>query len=312
MKNHPFSLRAPLLLAALLLTCAAVPSALAAASAPASAFAADTAPGNESKPAARRDPAHEALVNRVIDAAGMREQMREMQKSVQQGFAASFQQRLGANPTPEARARLDKLSAAVGESFRGEDFVARIVAVLHEEYSAARLNAALAALNTPLIKRMTEVEKQHVEPAAMIAFAGQLRQQPLPPARAAVLARLDAASGASELNARVVMNVARLVLYANPALSAGQADAAAAEIQAHRGDILNRARAQTALQFAYTYREVGEADLAAYAAASEADSLHWFNEKMGVALGRQFDAGMAKMVGAFRNIMRPGGAAAAS
>lgn len=276
------------------------------------AAAPGASPGGEARTAVPRDPARQALIKRVLTAAGLPEQMQEMQRSVQEGFVASLGRRLGGTPTPEARARLEKMGAAVGTAFRAEDFVERAVTVLHEDYSEARLRAALAALETPLIKRMTEVEKQHTDTAAMMAFAGRLRTEPLPPARAALLARIDEASGASELNARVVTNTGRLVIHANPGIGAAQAETAVAELEAHHADILKRARAQTALQFAYTYRDVSDADLAAYASAGEAENLRWFNQKLALALGRQFDAGTAKMVNAFRNILRPGGAAAAS
>jgi hypothetical protein len=299
--------RTRLALAALL--CAALPSAFAAAG-PGSTP--NPAPAGQARPTAPRNAAHEALIKRVLKTAGFPEQMQEMQTSMQQGFVASLQRRFGAAATPEARARMDKLGEAIGTAFRAEDFVERAVTALSEDYSEAHLRAALTALDTPLIKRMTEVEKQHTDPAAMLAFAGRLRTEPLPPARVALLARIDEASGASELSARVLNNTARLVIHANPTLAPAQAAAAITELDAHQADLLKRSRAQMAMQFAYTYRDVSDTDLAAYAEVSEADNLHWFNQKLALAMGRQFDTGMANMVNAFRNILRPGGAAAVS
>jgi len=301
MNNRPSSLRAGLALAALL-SCAAVPPAL----------AAGAVPGGDSAPSAPRDAAREALINRVIGAAGLREQMQEMQNSVQESFAASAEKQPGANATPEARARLEKMAAAVGKAFRAEGFITRIEAVLREQYSQAHLRAALAGLNTPLVRRMTEIEKQHQDMSAVAAFAARLRQEPLPLARVGLFARLDVATGASDIGARAVTSTLKLMAYANPGVDKEQAAAAAAQIDGHRGEIINRMRADIAANFAYTYREVSDADLAAYVRAAEGDNLHWLNQKIGIALDREFDAGIARMINAFRNILQPGGAAAAS
>ncbi|HEY4372790.1 MAG TPA: hypothetical protein VGN52_12760 [Burkholderiales bacterium] len=271
---------------------------------------AEEAPGPHHAPA-QADATRSALVEKVITAAGLREQMASIEKSMRESFAASATRtQKGETVTPEARARLQRMGSAVADAYRRELFVERIAASLSEGEGNGRLATVLAELDKPLVKRMSAAEKQPLDPAAMRDYFTRTRSQPLPPARLALMERIDAASGASELATQVTITTTKLLVYATPGMEAERAARASAEIDARLPATRAQVRAQLLAQFAYTYRNVNDADLELYTRENEGESLRWLNNRIAAALGAQFRESALKMARAFHDIMTPGGAAA--
>lgn len=139
------------------------------------------------------------------------------------------------------------------------------------------IEAALAWLDAPLGRRITQLEEQASTAeafAAMQAWAGALRPGDLAEARIAQARRLDRAIKATEFSVSSARNSQLAIIAAMtatlPAADQRQAlDAVVAAFEQNRAQIRASAEQQTVMSMLYSYRALGDAELDRYIAFAE-------------------------------------------
>lgn len=181
------------------------------------------------------------------------------------------------------KADLQEMERLTREAYTAQGFKLRVTAQLKKHYDAGRFQAFLEDSATPLARRMSELERQEPGQAEMLAFMKALAAKPLPPERARLIERIDAASRASELALEAMFSSVKGMMRGFAGADAKQLAEIDKAIEQQRAAAAGNVRHAVRLSLAYTYRDVGDADLAEYARLHEKDSTRFF-------LGLVFDA----------------------
>lgn len=168
-------------------------------------------------------------------------------------------------------------------SFTAEALKQRIAARLKKYYDARRYQAFLDDISTPLARRMTELEKQEPKPDEVAAYVKSLASKPLSPERAKLIERLDVASRAGAVILESTLTVAKGMARGFAGSDAKPLTAIDKTIDEQRAALESTLRDAARVLLAYTYRDVGDADLAEYVRIHE-------QEGAKLVLGHVYDA----------------------
>ena len=264
-------------------TAPATPPTPAAPSAPPAA-AGPTPPARE--PAAK-NPATPATASadEVLELSGVKPQL----VTVPGKLAAEFKPR---------RIRLNAEDTAILEEIVGRNFAAeRLYTQIRTEFrkrgEAKKLAEVAEWLRSPLGRKITELEvTAGLEPDAgqrMLAFAPGGRNGP-PPARVAMMERIDWAAGVTDGALESTLAVARAMAMAvNKALPPDErqtSDHIERQIQQLRGQTRSKLAQATTTFMLYEYRSVSDDELQQYADFLASDAGRWYSATMSKAMIR--------------------------
>lgn len=200
-------------------------------------------------------------------------------------------------------ADLREMERLTQESFTAQGFRQRVTARLKKHYDARRFQEFLTDSNSPLAKRMNELEKQQPNAEEIAAFVKSLGAKPPAPERVKLIERIDAASRASELALEALFASVKGMMRGFSGADAGKLAEVDKAIEKQRAAAEGNIRNAIRLSLAYTYRDVSDADLAEYARLHEKDSTKFFLGHVSDAMveeirdgAERFGAGLEKIV----------------
>jgi Uncharacterized protein conserved in bacteria (DUF2059) len=237
-------------------------------------------------PAAQARP-NEALevAKRLLHNSGLAVQLRSFPRQVEQDLAQA-QGRL-----PDEL--LGALRAAARESFSPAAMQDDLVRAIAARLTVGEMRKALVWLDTDLGRRMTRVEEvasEQLTPEMLQSYAEGLRRRPLSAKRNELIAGLTAATKAVEGTANIIEGVALGIALGMDSMQPVQKRLGMATLseqlrqQMPPEKIREAIGAVTPVMYAYTYREVSDADLEAYLAFNRSNSGVRYNEAMMGAL----------------------------
>lgn len=225
------------------------------------------------------DPAAQAA--ELLALSGLEAQLESLPPQVLQGIEASplkLESDLGG-----------KLAALVQREYAPERVRREIVSRLSSEIDADRAARSIAWLRSPAGVRLRRAEEAASTPEAladMEAFARRLALSGPSPERLALANRIEAASESTELVLDTIFSTALAVALTLGATSERPATAEEimAEFEAPRAQMRSQIRETVLISYLYTYRELTDPELGAYAAFLESDPGRWYSR----ALSRAF------------------------
>ena len=237
-------------------------------------------------PAAEARP-NEALevAKRLLHNSGLAVQLKSFPRQVDQDLA----QAQGRVPDELLNALRSAARESFGPAAMQDDMVRGIAARL----TVGEMRKALVWLDTDLGRRMTRVEElasEQLTPEALQSYAEGMKRRPLPPRRGELIAALAAATKAVEGSANIIEGVALGIAVGMDSLQPAQKRLGMAALteqlrQAMPPDKIREAiGAVTPVMYAYTYRDVSDADLEAYLAFNRSNSGVRYNDAMMGAL----------------------------
>lgn len=194
----------------------------------------------------------------------------------------------------------DKVGPEVGEAvtkalldaFSPEAMRKRMREVFKADYNEAYLRAMIAAAGAPEMQKLIHLEAgSQPKPEDVMAFMRQIQSKPLPPARLQLLQRLDAAAGISHQTTEIALLTAKSMMQGMSAASGKSMTDVDAQIERSRAQMGEQMRGAIQISLAYLYRDVGDQDLANYAALYESPHGAWFMGKVYQALREELQAG---------------------
>jgi hypothetical protein len=203
------------------------------------------------------------VARRLVVRSGLSVQLR----SVPKGFEQQITQLRGQLP----EAIYASLERAGKEAFKPEALQAEIERSLPGKLKAAEMQKALAWLETAAGRRVTlaeELASATLDDAALRKFS----EKPVPARRKQLLQDLITATGAIDSTANLIEATSLGVAIGMDSTQPAQKRAGVAALPAQLEKVMPRDELKKALAgslpgiFAYTYRDVSEADLAAYLA----------------------------------------------
>lgn len=219
-------------------------------------------------PAGAEEP---SPVREMMVVSGMVGQFAGLGESARAGVLQSGEQ------AQMPRALVQGLADIVARRVDGQEFLDSLEVGLEETLSADETAAVTAFYRTPLGERVREVEVAAASVDAQMeidARRSELRAElEKDPERLAFARSIDEGVFASELSATVVTNIARAMLIGTAQAEGGVDPGALAAVDrrmtAMHGAVVEQMRELLLATFAWTYRDVSNADLEAYAAFLE-------------------------------------------
>jgi hypothetical protein len=226
------------------------------------------------------------LAGRLFERAGLAVQLRSLPADFEQGVSQNH----GKIP--------DEVIAALVEAGKKSYAVAalreEIVPVLAQKMPAADMKQVLAWLNGPLGRRMTLAEEGasgHMTQEAMQAYFEREKSKPANPKRAALIAELGATTNAAEIGATFMEAMALGIAMGMDAMQPVEKRIGVATLRARLRAVMPpdqiRANMSASLpaMYGFTYREVNDADLAAYVKFNGSPLGKRYNRAVTEALG---------------------------
>jgi hypothetical protein len=219
-------------------------------------------------------PAAHATVDELIDLSGLRKQLAALPTMVLQEFLPR-ESALG----PGEGALVRRI---VERHFAPAVVVPLIRAELSRRRDAEKLARLVAWLRAPVGRRVTaeEVASTAADPQAVAGWVARLATEPPPPARVTLVERLQWIEGAGDTGLDLLLVVAReLALAVQPALPAERRvkpGHIATQLAKTRERLLPEVRQAARQHMLYTYRRLGDEEVAAYVAVMASDAGRWF------------------------------------
>lgn len=227
------------------------------------------------KAAARADSgaARDKLVEEVLVASGLKQQLSQLPQKLMAGVRQS-----GKQTTKTSPAVLKPIENAVAESFSAQGFHDRVSAGLKNNFDDKRMQALLRDFSAPAAKRMIELQQVSPSQEEFAQFARSAAATRPSPQRTSLIKRIDTASRASDLAIDVAFSSMKEL--ASGAVGGGAQKAAAVDkaIEKQRASATNNIRNATLLNLAFSYRNASDADLEQYAKFYETENSKWFSD----------------------------------
>ncbi len=228
-----------------------------------------SAPGSLALP-----PAPHATVEELIDRSGLRKQLGGLPDMVLKEFLPRE-----AKLAPAESALVRRI---VERHFAPAVIVPLVRAEFTRRRDAQKLGRLVAWLRAPVGRRVTaeEAAAAAADPQAVAAWVARLATEPPPPARVALIERLQWIEGAGDASLDLRLVVARQIsLAVQPALPPEQrvkAGHIARQLAKTRERLLPEIRETARQHMLYTYRRLGDEEVAAHVAVMASDAGRWF------------------------------------
>jgi hypothetical protein len=202
-------------------------------------------------------------VNRLIDVSGLRHTARQ----VLPGMAGSFDDPSQKIPGNVRAALRD----AAAQAFQPDPMIERIRARLGATLTARQLDETLAWLDSPLGRRITAMENEAAEPAAVPriqGYARELERRPPGKRRADLIRELNLATGAGEFNALMMeatlLATALGLNAAQPVQQQLPSDVMRQRVRSSLPQLREQTDQVVILAMFYTYRPLSDQELGSY------------------------------------------------
>lgn len=235
--------------------------------------------------------------NRLVVRSGLAAQIEAMPKQIDEEFAQSR------GKLPDEI--LDAIAAAAKESFRPAVLQQEVGRSLAGRMQLGEMQKVTAWLETDLGGRVTRAEEQaarSMTPRTMLAHAEQMKSRPPSQRRMAALAELAAVTKATEAAANVFEAIALGMMIGMDTAQPAQNRIGIAALKSRLRQSMPREKLTESLDaalpeiFSYTYRDVSDADLAAYLAFNRSELGSRYNDAV-VAAFTEALAGASVRVG---------------
>jgi len=245
-------------------------------------------------PARAEDAA--AIAHRLVVRSGMAVQLHGVPKSIGEQTA----QMRGKAPD----ALVDALDQAGKEAFRADALQEEIERLLPGRLKPAEMLKAIEWLETDVGRRVTRAEELAavtMDDAALKRYAQQTGGKPPPAARSKRLQSLISATNAVESSASVIEATALGVAIGMDSMQPVQKRVGPALLRAQLKKAMPPEKVRESLReslpglFAYTYREVSDADLAAYDAFLRSPAGKKYNDTMLEVFGQALVSASVRM-----------------
>jgi hypothetical protein len=225
-----------------------------------------------------------ARINRLMEASGINHAVNQVLPGILSGFDAQQQEPM---PMPVRAAMRD----AATQGFQTAPMLDKVRAKLGE-LSEKQFDDTLRWLDTPLGRRITELENASNEPAAMQkieAYAQERQKQPAPRSRMRLIQELNRATGAQEMSntimEAILLATALGMNAAQPRELQTSPEALRKEIKSSMPEIQKQTEQFVTSSMLYTYRPLTDKELEAYIQFSRSAS--------GAAYNKSATAGMS-------------------
>jgi hypothetical protein len=209
------------------------------------------------------------LVEEMLIKSGAIEQLAHIAQSAQTSYEKAATERDGGEqPSASLRQRIKRL---IGEAFDPNRLKECIGSELEAKLTPSEMQAIIKWLDTPLIKKCTQLEIEAASPEASEAieeYTAQLQRTPAPKSRMQLAKRFDLAQHATRSTATVIIGMQLASISAIVAMFPPEKQVSFADLvkvaEKERSAVEVSMRPLVRAQILYTYRSISNAELGRY------------------------------------------------
>jgi hypothetical protein len=215
--------------------------------------------------------AQDQLIVEVLAASGLKQELDQLPERMLAGVRQYDKQQMKAPP-----AVVDAIEDAVAKSFTADGFNNQVRAALKKNFDQQRLQALLKDFSASAARTMVAQEHATHSPEEFAEFARSAAATRPAPARAALIKRIDAATGASQTAVDVAFASMRALAMGVVGEDQHKADSVDKTIEQQRAASFGKISDATLLNLAFSFKDASNADLEKYAAICETENSKWF------------------------------------
>ncbi|MHC1744770.1 MAG: hypothetical protein AB9873_17320 [Syntrophobacteraceae bacterium] len=210
------------------------------------------------------------LVDDILVKSGAIDQLAQISRIAQLSYEKADAEREGADAgqPPALRDRIRKL---IGEAFAPDKLKESIGAELEAKLTPAEMQAIIKWLDSPLIKKCTQLEIAAATPEAseeIDAYMVELQRKPAPKSRSQLAKQFDATQHATRSTATVILGMQIASISAITAMLPSEKQISFSELvkvaEKQRPALEVSMRPMVRAQILYTYRSLSTAELKQY------------------------------------------------
>ncbi len=211
-----------------------------------------------------------ALVEEILAKSGASEQLAQIARIAQLSYEKAAEERDGTEggQSPAVRERIRKL---IGEAFAPEKLRESVGAELEAKLTPAEMQAIVKWLDSPLIKKCTELEIAAATPEAseaIDAYMVELQRTPAPKSRSQLAKQFDSVQHATRSTATVILGMQIASISAIAAMLPAEKQITFSDLvkvaEKQRPALETSVRPMVRAQILYTYRSLSTAELKRY------------------------------------------------
>lgn len=210
------------------------------------------------------------LVDEILVKSGAVEQLAQISRVAQQSYDKAAEERDGGEQKQSAAMR-DRVRKLIGEAFATEKLKASIGADLEAKLSPADMQAIIKWLDSPLVRKCTQLEIAAATPEAseeIDAYQAELKRSPAPRSRSQLARQFDAAQHATRSTATVILGMQIASISAIVAMLPPEKQVSFSDLvkvaEKQRPALEVNMRPMVHAQILYTYRSLSTAELKQY------------------------------------------------
>lgn len=223
------------------------------------------------------------LIGKIIILSGLQKQVEEIGDKVLE----SIRQSPDKPDDPVIVKEIEKIAA---ESYKPEHFHQRLHEALKADFNRERIEKLLKALNTPLMRRITEIEGREFDLHMLEVFIEGVIREPLPTNRLRLLQALESVTHTTKFAIELMVGMKRAML-----MGAVNGDAETmiifdTKLSEQKKELTENMYPAMMLTMAYAYQELNDMELDEYVQFYLTEEGNWFITQTVNALTAAFRA----------------------
>ena len=240
------------------------------------------APAPKKLTPAELEQARDKLINEVLAATGLKEQLEQLPTRLAEGLKSAEQ-----STKKRGNARTAMIQAELSAAFAAQDFQSRAAADLKKNFDEKRMQAVLKDYSSALGKSMIALERTGHAADEIAKFAQASAVKPPAAERTALVERIDKATRASDLAVEIAMTSLQALAAGEGGDNARKSAAMEKAIEKQGAAVEKKIRDATLLNLAFGFKDASDADLGKYAALYESEHSKWLYAQIYASLLEQ-------------------------
>lgn len=231
--------------------------------------------------------AQENLINKLLTSSGLDRGLKKFPEQIIAGIKTTGSEQ---KFPPAVHGQVINIYT---ESFPKDGFLNRTTAALKKNYDSSRYTQVVDLLSTPLAKKIIALEAEDPTPADLQKYINGLQKQSVSNERLELIKKLDSYTQSSNLLTKITMTNIELSLWA-ASDDCANPEEIKKELESLRPVINERTRNSVYLMFAYTYRNLSDAEFKEYIKTYEHKDSRWVLKIINASIEEEFKAGSTK------------------
>ena len=234
------------------------------------------------------------LVDELLEKSGILVQVEQYTNIIEAGIGQKLMQSPGMQNNP----MISSLKASKDKAFEKSTIKSNVRSQVKQNLSESNMKKVITWLDSPLGKKITEMEKAASSPSAVQEMMTVAKKLALDVNRVSIMKRLDKATKQTDMAVEMMINSQLLAMSTLSSISQPGTPVSVnkmmGQLKKSSAQMRGVAEQQVVAAFLYAYRDLSEADLNKYIGFAESPYAVKYHEVTTTAITQQFLIGLRK------------------